>query len=376
MKLFLSLFLLGFISEAFCDPPYFTDDYKQIFNCAIKDNKNVIIEFFTNWCGGCRLYDKQTFTDSTFKKYILKHFYSTKINAELVQNKEVTRKYRIEAYPTIIITSSTGEEIDRIVGYKGDDVKKFISLIDNCVKGREKLKYLDSLYSLSPDSIDLMRKIAIEKLIDVDDYKNLMRFSENALLKSHSTEVRREAKFFYAIGAIQDKSNPNSHPVKDLLNSKSLSDSSYIEACYQELLRFYENRNTLDSIDYYYGILLKFSKSGRHLVYVRDYARFLFENNRKIDVASQLTKEYVSHPGNESDHWTPFLLAHSASKQNNIEKGVEIFDRWMDKYSPPGRQDKSVWPYEFYISYALFYKISLNKALEYSRILEDLNASK
>jgi hypothetical protein len=152
--------------------------------------------------------------------------------------------------------------------------------------------------------------------------------------------------------------------------------SSYIEACYQELLRFYENRNTLDSIDYYYGILLKFSKSGPHIFYVRDYARFLFENNRKIDVANQLTKEYVSHPGNESDHWTPFLLAHSISKQKDSAKGVEIFDRWMDRYSPPDKEDKSIWPYEFYISYALFYKVSLNKALEYSKILEDLNASK
>jgi hypothetical protein len=90
----------------------------------------------------------------------------------------------------------------------------------------------------------------------------------------------------------------------------------------------------------------------------------------------QLTKEYTSFPGFEADHWTPFLLAHSYAKQGDIMKGVEVFDKWMDKYSPPGTKDKSQWPYIFYIDYALYYKVSLNKALEYAKTLEDLNASK
>jgi hypothetical protein len=111
-------------------------------------------------------------------------------------------------------------------------------------------------------------------------------------------------------------------------------------------------------------------------MYVRNYARFLYENNRKINVANQLTKEYTSFPGFEVDHWTPFLLAHSYAKQDSIMKGVEVFDKWMDKYSPPGTKDKSQWPYVFYIDYALYYKVSLNKALGYAKILEELNASK
>jgi hypothetical protein len=57
-------------------------------------------------------------------------------------------------------------------------------------------------------------------------------------------------------------------------------------------------------------------------------------------------------------------------------KGVEVFDKWMNKYSPPDTKDKSQWPYIFYIDYALYYKVSLKKALEYGKTLEDLNASK
>jgi hypothetical protein len=132
----------------------------------------------------------------------------------------------------------------------------------------------------------------------------------------------------------------------------------------------------VDSIDYYYGILIKFTRPGGHLGYVRNYARFLYENNRKINLADKLTKEYVSYPGNEYDHWTPFLLAHSYAKQHNVLKGIEIFDNWMDKYNPSDKKDKSIWPYEFYIDYALFYNVSLNKALDYAKALEGMNPCK
>jgi thioredoxin-related protein len=377
IKLIVFLFIMiCCCTDAYRQPLYFTDNYKQVFNSALRDNKNVIIDFYTNWCGGCRIYDKQTFIDSTFKIYIIKNFYSTKINAELAQNKEITNKYKVRAYPTIIISKSNGEEIDRIIGYKGDDIKKFISLINDCLKGKEKLSYLDSLYSINPDNKELMEKIAIEKLYNVNDFKNLMRFSENVMKKSNSPDVKNEAKFFYAIGAIRDKSNSRPQPTKDLLNSNTLSNYGYIEECNLRLLRYYESNEMNDSIDYYYKILIKAESPGGHFVYVRNYAQFLYENNRNVELADQLTKEYTTHPGNESDHWTPFLLAHSAAKHKDVKKGIEIFDQWMNKYSPNNKENKSIWPYEFYINYALFYKISLDKALDYARMLENLNASK
>jgi hypothetical protein len=244
------------------------------------------------------------------------------------------------------------------------------------LKGKENLKYLDSLYLTSPDSLELFRKIAREKLYYLADYKNLMKFSESVINRSHKPEIKNEAQYFYAIGAIRNKTNPSPKPMIDLLSSKLLSDSGYIEDCNLQLLYFYEKINKIDSIDHYYSILIKFKYPGSHLMHVRNYARFLYENNRNINLANKLTKEYTSFPGAEEDHWTPFLLAHSAAKQDNVLKGVEIFDKWMDKYSPPATKDKSQWPYDFYINYALYYNVSLKKAFEYAKILEDLNASK
>ena len=355
---------------------YLYDDYETILKAAKHYNKSILLDFYTVWCGGCKEYDKHIFTDSTFKQYLSKSFYSSRINAELVQNRKITKKYSISAYPTIILANSNGEEIDRIVGYQGDSTEKFITLINDILKGKENLRYLDSIYSNTPDNVELMHKIAVEKLLYKNDYKNLMQFAQVAINKSQNPEIKKEAQLFYAIGAIKNNSNQNPQPLKDLLNSKTFSDNGYIEECNSQLLNFYQGLNNLDSIDHYYSVLIKFTSPGGHLMYVRDYARFLYENNRNINLADQLTREYCAVPGAEEDHWTPFLMAHSLAKQNNISKGIEIFDKWMDKYSPPSTKDKSQWPYIFYIEYAIYYHASLNKALEYAKELEKLNASK
>jgi thioredoxin-related protein len=379
MKTLVNVTLIIVLLLASCknDRTYFLqDDYNVVLKSAKHDNKLIFFDFYTIWCGGCKEYDKHIFTDSTFKKFLTKSFYSSRINTELVQNKKITKRYSIYAYPTIIIANSSGEEIDRIVGYQGDNIDKFISLINSILEGKENLKYLDSLFYVTPDSLELMQKIATEKFLFKDDYKNLMKFSQAVINKSQNPEIKKEARVFYGIGAINNKSYQNPQPLKDLINSQVLSDSGFIEECNVQLLYYYQRLNKLDSIDHYHSELIKFKRPGGHLMYVRNYARFLYENNRNITLADQLTKEYCSTPGNEVDHWTPFLMAHSAAKQKNLAKGTEIFDKWMDKYSPPDTKDKSQWPYTFYIEYAIYYHVSLNKALEYARVLENLNPTK
>jgi thioredoxin-related protein len=379
MRVLTSFFLVILLIFSSCKNEktyYLVDDANLVLKKARHDKKLVFLDFYTAWCGGCKEYEKHTFVDTSFKKYLTENFYSSRINAELVQNIKITKKYAISGYPTVVITDSKGEEIDRIIGYKEESIKEFIAQINSIIKGKENMIYLDSIYTASPDSIELFRKIAREKLWYKDDYKNLMKFSESVMNKSRNLDIKKEAHFYYAIGAINDKSNQDPQPLKDLLNSHLLLDSDYLETCNVELLYFYQRINDVDSIDHYHSVLIKFKRPGGHFVYVRDYARFLYENNRKINVANQLTKEYTSFPGFEADHWTPFLLAHSYAKQDSIKKGVEIFDKWMDKYSPPDTKDKSQWPYIFYIDYALYYKVSLNKALEYAKLLEGMNASK
>ncbi|MCO5247995.1 MAG: DUF255 domain-containing protein [Chitinophagales bacterium] len=47
-----------------------------------KNPKNIFIDFYTSWCGWCKVMDKKTFTDPNVAKLMNKYFYPVKFDAE------------------------------------------------------------------------------------------------------------------------------------------------------------------------------------------------------------------------------------------------------------------------------------------------------
>lgn len=47
-----------------------------------KNPKNIFIDFYTSWCGWCKVMDKQTFTDPNVVELMNKYFYPVKFDAE------------------------------------------------------------------------------------------------------------------------------------------------------------------------------------------------------------------------------------------------------------------------------------------------------
>ena len=80
-----------------------------------KSNKLVFIDFYADWCGYCKELNKVTFTDQKVKEKFAQKYVLVKINGDLYP--DLTSKYKVYGYPTLLILDSNGNEIKRQTGF-------------------------------------------------------------------------------------------------------------------------------------------------------------------------------------------------------------------------------------------------------------------
>lgn len=57
-----------------------------------KNPKPIIIDVYTDWCGWCKVMDRETYSNDKVADYINKNFYAVKYNAESTAQVEFANK--------------------------------------------------------------------------------------------------------------------------------------------------------------------------------------------------------------------------------------------------------------------------------------------
>ncbi len=106
-----------------------------------KNPKKIMMDVYTNWCGPCKLLDKNTFTNADLVSYVNENYYAVKFNAEgdsVIQYKEsefsnpqfdpakankrnypheFTQYMGIRGYPSIVFLDEEANFIMPVTGY-------------------------------------------------------------------------------------------------------------------------------------------------------------------------------------------------------------------------------------------------------------------
>lgn len=96
---------------------FYINNPKLAFEEAARQKKPLLIDFFGIWCPPCNELDELVFGSAEFKK-ATRDFVKLKLDADTDVSWDLKSRYKVSGYPTVVFTSSDGEEISRIVGFR------------------------------------------------------------------------------------------------------------------------------------------------------------------------------------------------------------------------------------------------------------------
>jgi len=107
-----------------------------------KEPKLIFIDMYTNWCGPCKMMDRDTFSNADVANYINENYYAVKFNAEgqepvtfngnefsnpnfdpakaMRRNSvhQFTRHVGVRAYPTVVFINENSEVLTAVKSYR------------------------------------------------------------------------------------------------------------------------------------------------------------------------------------------------------------------------------------------------------------------
>jgi protein disulfide-isomerase len=136
MKTLLSLLMLvALTSMASAAKEGWLDDLEKAKAQAKAENKKILLDFTgSDWCGWCKKLDKEVFSQQAWKDYAAKHLVLVEVDfprgfqlpeATKKQNEELAKKFKIQGYPTIVITGASGNKKGEL-GYVEGGPEAFI----------------------------------------------------------------------------------------------------------------------------------------------------------------------------------------------------------------------------------------------------------
>lgn len=103
-------------------------DFEEGISAAATEGKDIIIDFYTNWCHWCHEMDKTTFKDSSVVSFMNENFIAVRVNAESVTDnvtfkgmtlnlRELTSAFGISGFPSYAFMTQDADMITVVPGY-------------------------------------------------------------------------------------------------------------------------------------------------------------------------------------------------------------------------------------------------------------------
>ena len=124
---------------------------------AQKENKHVVVDVYTNWCGWCKVMDRQTYGNDDVAAYLTENFALAKVNGEsaaklmwqgkALTEREFAKAVGVTGYPATYFMKPNEDILGGVAGYiKAPDMLIYTKYVHTKYYEKGKLQqFADSL---------------------------------------------------------------------------------------------------------------------------------------------------------------------------------------------------------------------------------------
>lgn len=107
---------------------FFHGSFRQALAKAKKENKMIMFDAYTTWCGPCKILKSKVFPDSELGNYINSKFISIGVDMEAGEGPALANMYPLEGYPTIFFLDANGKVKKKVLGLPQGGAKELLAI--------------------------------------------------------------------------------------------------------------------------------------------------------------------------------------------------------------------------------------------------------
>ncbi len=228
------------------------------------ENKLILIDFFSPTWGGCVALDKFVWQDNEVGEFVNKTFVPLRVQTQDPDSgyPQYRKDFSIPGTPTVIILDADGKEIDRFVGYGGEeDRDKTFQKVKDYAAGINTLPALLAGLEKNPDDVEVNFKLA-EKYQDRYEMDKTTPYFEKVLELDPNDEKGHKVEATYQIALFQARTKQNVDPLKAFIATNP--EEKYLVNAYATLASIYSRkRDAKNTVATYEEALQKFPDNVR-----------------------------------------------------------------------------------------------------------------